>query len=143
MNTTYFLNTIAGNVFKSQTTPALPARFYVGFSSTTPNLNGTGVTEPSTAGTGYTRVELTSLTAPSNGMVTNANVIQWPEATAIWGTMTYLVVYDNSSVGAGNLLWYDRTRDTNNDPVNLSINAGTTLSIKANSVSLGVINETP
>lgn len=140
MNTTYFLNTIAGNVFKSQTTPALPARFYIGLSTTTPNLDGTNTTEPNTAGTAYQRIELTSLTVPTNGEVTNANVLQWAEATGTWGALTYLVVFDATT--GGNLLWYDRIRDTNGNPITLSVGAGATLSIKAGDVELSVVNVT-
>lgn len=141
MNTAYFLNTIAGNVFKSQTTPALPARFYVGFSKSTPNIDGTNISEPNPSGSAYTRIELTSLTAPTNGAVTNANVLQWPEAKGAWGNITHIVVFD--AITGGNLLWFDQTRDTNNAPIVISVNAGTTLSVKAGSVSLAVINETP
>lgn len=60
MNTTYFLNLVSGNVFGSQKTPAIPTKYYLGLSSAAPNLDGSGVVEPE-EGTGYARVELTSL----------------------------------------------------------------------------------
>ena len=31
MNTKHFLNLVAGNVFQSQTTPAIPTEYYIGF----------------------------------------------------------------------------------------------------------------
>lgn len=46
MNTTYFLNLAAGNIFQTKTTPAIPTKLYVGLSTTAPNINGTGVNEP-------------------------------------------------------------------------------------------------
>lgn len=36
MNTTYFLNCVAGNLFHTKENPAIPAQYYIGLSSTTP-----------------------------------------------------------------------------------------------------------
>lgn len=69
MNTTYFLNQIMGNVFKSKTDPALPQKYYLGVSTTEPNVNGTGVTEPTDSGSGYKRIEITGLSEPTNGAI--------------------------------------------------------------------------
>lgn len=107
MNTTYFLNCVAGNLFMSKTSPALPAEMFIGLSKSTPQIDGTGVTEPS-ASAGYTRVKLTSLSEPQDGVVTNQSSITFPESTADWGTVTYFVVYDSSKVGSGNLLIYGK-----------------------------------
>lgn len=57
MNTNYFLNCVAGNVFGTKTDPAIPTTYYIGLSTTTPNTNGSGVDEPSTVA-GYARVQL-------------------------------------------------------------------------------------
>lgn len=77
---------------------------YVGLSSTAPADDGTGVTEPS--GGGYARVATASTdwNSASGGQITNANDITFPQATADWGTMSYIVLYDAAS--AGNLLAY-------------------------------------
>lgn len=56
MTTTYFLNLTAGNLFGSKKDPSIPAAYYIGLSSTAPDVSGTNVTEPSTSGTGYARV---------------------------------------------------------------------------------------
>ena len=56
MNTTYFLNCAAGNIFNTKTSPALPKTYYIGLSTSAPAINGTGVNEPSTAA-GYARVK--------------------------------------------------------------------------------------
>lgn len=103
MNTTYFLNCVAGNLFQTKTSPALPTEFYIGLSSTAPNPEGTNVGEPS-SGSGYARVKLTSLSEPSNGVVTNESAINFSESTASWGTITHFVIYDSAS--GGNLLMY-------------------------------------
>lgn len=58
MNTTYFLNCVAGNVFNTKTSPALPTEYYLGLSTTAPAVGGTGATEPSSSA-GYARVKLT------------------------------------------------------------------------------------
>lgn len=84
MNTTYFLNLVSGNVFGSKKTPAVPEKYYLGLSSAAPALDGRGVVEPGD-GTGYARVELTSLSAPVNGVVTNNAAIDFAESTSEWG----------------------------------------------------------
>ena len=43
MNTTYFLNQVMGNLFKTKETPALPTEYYIGLSSTAPNISGSNV----------------------------------------------------------------------------------------------------
>lgn len=40
MNTKYFLNLVAGNVFRSKETPAIPTKYYIGLSKTEPNETG-------------------------------------------------------------------------------------------------------
>ncbi len=76
MNTNYFLNCVAGNVFGTKTDPAIPTTYYIGLSTTTPNTNGSGVDEPSTDA-GYARVQLTTLSEPLDGVVTNSQAINF------------------------------------------------------------------
>jgi len=105
MNTTYFLNCTAGNLFGTKKDPAIPEKYYIGLSLTKPNVNGTNVTEPSESA-GYRRVELTSLSEPSSGVVTNQYSINFEESTSAWGTIAYFVIFDSEAVGSGNLLMY-------------------------------------
>lgn len=100
MTTTYFLNCMMGNVFGVKTDPSLPAEYYIGLSSTAPTADGTGVTEPT--GGNYSRVKLTYLGEPVNGVITNSSLIEFPESTEDWGTMTHYVLFD--AVSGGNLL---------------------------------------
>ena len=46
MTTTYFLNLAAGNIYRTKETPAIPTEYWIGLSTTAPNLNGTNVSEP-------------------------------------------------------------------------------------------------
>lgn len=129
MNTTYFLNQVMGNVFKTKTTPALPGGYYIGLSSTTPKADGTGVTEPVTSA-GYARVKLESLSAPANGVITNTAAISFNESTANWGTMTHFVIYDAAT--GGNLLMFDAL-----SPVRPA-EEGTVITIKNGKLSLAL-----
>lgn len=103
MNTTHFLNRVAGNLFRTETSPAIPTEYYIGLSTTEPTMSGANVSEPSTSA-GYGRVLLENLSAPVNGVVTNTANINFEESTASWGTVTHFVIYDAEI--DGNLLMY-------------------------------------
>ena len=86
-----YSNTMLQNLFSGA---------YIGLSTTQPNTEGTGVTEPA-SGTGYARVSASNGGfSASNGSVTNNNYLYFPEATVSWGTILYLCVFENSSPGA-------------------------------------------
>ena len=99
MNTTYFKDLIMGNVFRTKTTPAIPSDYYLGLSTTAPTESGTNITEPSTIGTGYQRIKLTSLSEPSSGKITNTQLIAFPESEANWGLITHYVLFNSSTAG--------------------------------------------
>ena len=107
MNTTYFKNLIMNKVFRN--TGTLPTNYYIGLSSTTPTAAGGNVSEPSTSGTGYARVQLSALSAASNGVIQNSADITFPESTTAWfpssTPATYYVIYDAAT--NGNLLMYN------------------------------------
>lgn len=133
MNTTYFLNCAAGNLFGTKKEPAIPERYFIGLSSSAPNVNGTNVTEPS-EGAGYQRVELTTLSKPSTGVVTNTQAINFNESTASWGTITHFVIFDSEAVGSGNLLMYGILSTPR------SVEAATIMTIKEGYLSLSAQN---
>ena len=116
MNTTYFLNQVMGNLFKTKETPALPSEYYIGLSSTAPNI----------------RVKLENLSEPADGVITNEQAISFDESTANWGTMSHFVIYD--ALEAGNLLMYDTLSTPRN------VEAATIVTIKANSLTLTLSN---
>lgn len=131
MNTTYFLNQVMGNLFKTKETPALPSEYYIGLSSTAPNISGGNVTEP-LSNSGYKRVKLENLSEPTYGVITNEQAISFDESTANWGTMSHFVIYD--ALEAGNLLMYDTLSTPRN------VEAATIVTIKANSLTLTLSN---
>lgn len=131
MNTTYFLNQVMGNLFKTKESPALPSEYYIGLSSTAPNISGGNVTEP-LSNSGYKRVKLENLSEPADGVITNEQAISFDESTANWGTMSHFVIYD--ALEAGNLLMYDTLSTPRN------VEAATIATIKANSLTLTLSN---
>lgn len=131
MNTTYFLNQVMGNLFKTKETPALPSEYYIGLSSTAPNISGGNVTEP-LSNSGYKRVKLENLSEPADGVITNEQAISFDESTANWGTMSHFVIYD--ALEAGNLLMYDTLSTPRN------VEAATIVTIKANCLTLTLSN---
>lgn len=131
MNTTYFLNQVMGNLFKTKETPALPSEYYIGLSSTAPNISGGNVTEP-LSNSGYKRVKLENLSEPADGVITNEQAISFDESTANWGTMSHFVIYD--ALETGNLLMYDTLSTPRN------VEAATIVTIKANSLTLTLSN---
>ena len=71
---------------------------YVGLSTTAPNKNGSGVSEPS--GNGYKRKPMAGkLGTPSNGSLTNTDEIHFNMATGAWGTCTHYVLYSSETGG--------------------------------------------
>lgn len=109
----------------------------VGAASFTPPANlffAAFTTDPTDAGTGteasggsYARVSvtnnLTNFPAASAGSKSNANAITFPEATASWGTISHVGIYDAST--AGNLLWHGALTTSK------AIGSGDTLSFAA------------
>lgn len=131
MTTTHFLDRIMGNVFRTQTSPGIPSKVYLGLSSTPPDVDGSGVTEPSAAA-GYQRVELTSLDVPNNGVITNKEEISFPESSDDWGTMTHFVLYD--AAVNGNLLMYNVLSQAR------TIETATIVMVKTGSLKLTLAN---
>ena len=97
------LDLLFGNV--SYTPPSI---LYIGLTTEaiTDSDDGSTVTEPS--GGAYARVAITNdkttWTAASNGSVSNAIDINFPEATAGWGTVTHMFIADAAS-GGNILVW--------------------------------------
>lgn len=131
MTSTYFLNCIMGNVFQTKLSPGLPSKVYLGLSSSAPDVDGSGATEP-LASAGYSRVELNSLDVPTNGVITNKSEISFPESSASWGTVTHFVLYD--APVNGNLLMFNVLSQAR------SIEQATIVMVKAGSLKLTLAN---
>ena len=133
MTSTYFLNCIMGNVFKTKENPTLPNKVYLGLSSTAPAVDGSGVSEP-LASAGYRRVELTNLGEPVNGVVSNGGEIQFDESSASWGTITHFVLFDSPT--DGNLLMFNQLSQSR------SVETATIVMVKTGSLKLTLANPT-
>lgn len=131
MTSTYFLNCIMGNVFMTKLSPTLPKKVYLGLSSTAPQVDGTGVSEP-LASAGYQRVELTNLGEPVNGVVSNGDEIQFDESSASWGTITHFVLFDSPT--DGNLLMFNQLFQSR------SVETATIVMVKTGSLKLTLAN---
>ena len=78
---------------------------YIGLSSTAPNVDGTGFSEPAT-GAGYARVLIGTLTGggfnvmgdPVENETANEQIIFFPEATGNWGTMTHFGLFTSNDL---------------------------------------------
>ena len=131
MTATYFLNSIMGNLFKSKLSPGLPEKYYLGLSTTAPELNGDNVTEPD-GGSGYKRVELTSLGVPDNGVLSNTADISFEESTQDWGKITHFVIYDAEN--DGNLLMYEALTQERN------VETATIVTVKTGGLKITLAN---
>lgn len=132
MTTTYFLNQIMGNLFKTKENPPLPEEYFIGLSSTAPAADGSGVSEPASSA-GYARIKLDVLGVPANGVILNDSPISFDESTANWGTMTHFVIFDAAS--GGHLLMYDTLSNSRN------VEAATIVTLKKGSLSLTLTSQ--
>lgn len=81
-------------------TPARPAALYIALYTAAPSDAGGG-TEVS--GGSYARTAVT-FAAASGGATSNTGAVVFPTATAAWGTVGYIGIFDAAT--AGNLLWH-------------------------------------
>jgi hypothetical protein len=95
----YLENKILNAVLRN-TAYTSPSQVYIALFTSDPTDAGTGT---EVTGGGYARQPIT-FNAPSNGQVTNAADILFPVATASWGTVTHIGIYDAST--GGNLLFH-------------------------------------
>lgn len=127
--TDYLENKVMNHVFGIAAYTA-PAKMYLGLSTSTVIDVGTGITEPS--GNAYARVEIANTTANWNtsttGVITNKNIISFPEASGAWGTVTYSFVSDAPS--GGNILFYGSLQTPK------AVTAGDTVAVKVRDLSI-------
>ena len=90
------------NATLRNTTFTSPATVYVSLWTTDPTDAGSG-TEVSTVSTSYVRQSVT-FGAPSNGASLNTTAVEFPQATASYGTVGWIGI--NDAVSSGNLLYH-------------------------------------
>ena len=99
-----FSNTYETNVLKwTFTADAVtrPTAWYVALFTSNPAEDASG-TEVSTTGTAYARQSVTFTV--SGNTATNSSAVEYPTATASYGTVSHIGVYDAST--GGNLIAY-------------------------------------
>jgi len=93
------LDHVLGGAVFPQPTPWLA--LWIG----SPGEPGTGGAEVSTVGTAYAR-QAPTFGASSGGVKTTTVDINFPQATAAYGTVDYAMILDNAAAGAGNpIMW--------------------------------------
>ena len=95
-----FLENALINATLRNTSYTSPAAVYVGLFTSDPTDAGSG-TEVS--GGSYARTAVT-FGAPSNGVTTNSAAVEFPQATASWGTVGWIGIHDAAT--SGNLLYH-------------------------------------
>ena len=83
-------NSILNDIFQT--------KYYLGLSTTTPNVNGGNVTEPSSS-SGYRRAQLTSMGSASDGQIQNNDIIYMGESLSNWGTITHFCIFTSATGG--------------------------------------------
>ncbi len=97
--TDYLENALINHILRN-TTYTSPTTIYVGLFTAAPSDSGGG-TEVS--GGGYAR-QAATFSAPSAGATSNAADITFPTATANWGTITHVALFD-AATGGNMLFW--------------------------------------
>lgn len=97
--TNYLENKIMAYVFSGTAFSSPSSSLYIGLFTAAPGEGGGG-TEVS--GNGYNR-KIVSLTTTNNAS-TNGSAVEFDAATASWGTITYVAIFDAST--SGNMLAY-------------------------------------
>lgn len=97
-----YAENIAFNAVFRNVSYTSPVTVYLALFTTDPTDANSG-TEVSTSGTAYARQAIT-FGAPTNGLGANSAQILFPTATAPWGTISHVGIYDAAT--AGNLLFH-------------------------------------
>lgn len=103
-----------------------PTTIYVGLYTTMPSDDGTGGVEVS--GGSYARQSVT-FSAPVSGQVANSALVTFPTATADWGTVLGIGLFDAST--GGNLLYYGTLTASK------IVGTGDTISFAASALTVG------
>ena len=88
------------NATLRNTTFTSPSVVYIALYTSDPTDANTGT---QVSGGSYARQAVT-FGAPSNGVTTNSAAIEFPQATASWGTVTHIGILD--ALTSGNLLYH-------------------------------------
>jgi hypothetical protein len=113
---------------------------YVALFTVAGNDAGTGFTEVTTSGTGYTRrstaaADWNAASGSGPSQISNAATLTFPSATADWGSIIAFGIYDASS--AGNLLAWDYFGSFVWMPATVSAAAPAVITAHAHGIAVG------
>lgn len=109
-----FLENSLINAVLRNTSYTSPTTTYLALYTSDPTDADTGT---EVTGGSYVRQSIT-FSSPSNGVTSNSSAIEFPQATADWGTITYVGIRD--AVTSGNLLFHtalDASKVINNGDI--------------------------
>lgn len=106
---THLSNILLDRVFRGTAYPSKPSTLYFALFTVAPTAagGGTEVTDGSyaRAAVAATSAKFTMIATPGASNLLNTAIIQWPRATADWGTVAAWGIYDAAT--SGNLLFFD------------------------------------
>jgi len=115
----------------------MPASVYVGLATTLPSGTTAGT---EVLGGGYARRAITfSMASGRSDLAANTVTIEWPPATANWGTIGWFELYD--ALSAGNRLYWGVLVDPIDlvTPISRAINSGDIMRLPASAVTCQAI----
>lgn len=123
---------IVGNLLLRNTSHTPAATVYVALFTASPGE--TGSTTDEVSGGDYAR-QAVSFSAPSTaGTFTNSADVQFPTATASWGTVSHMAVMTDST--GGSVIVYGALLDPAGSATTKAISAGDSLSIAAGNLTV-------
>lgn len=137
----YLEDALLKHIFTATGYTSPNASLYVGLMTAAPSDTTTGATatEPSTSNS-YGRIAVTNWTVSGTNptQATNDAAIEWSTATGSWGTISHVGVFDNGTVGSGNLLAYVNLSDPDDSTtaVTKTVNNGDVFRILAQKLSI-------
>lgn len=131
MNSAYWANKIMKQIYTDNSD-----EFWLGLSSTLPNVDGSALSEPGNIS--YRRVQITEFSDPENGVVRNTSELTFPTSEGAWFTSeakaAYWVLFDGSGEDA-NILSAGKLETP------LTIETKTTITVAANAFGLTLTDD--
>jgi hypothetical protein len=101
-------NSLLDHAFKG-TSMSQPTSLFIALCLSTIEEDDTGATLPSeVSGGAYVRTECSTWDAASAGATENSQVVTFPEATAVWGTITDFAIVDSGTAAQGNCFGFGK-----------------------------------
>lgn len=108
----------------------MPTNVYLALctATVTSGLTGSTITEATYTGYARKQIQASDLSSAASGLSQNSAQLVFNACTGGSSTITYFAICDNSSTGAGNLLYYgpltaSKTIDTSNTPPTVAVGA--------------------